>query len=96
VGTGGYGILADIFGDRIFLTRSTVNQLLFINAPVNTITKILPMDKKPSHIGIDPDGKKIYVINQDSNSISVVNKILGIVEKRIGVGENPYDIAIAQ
>ncbi len=96
VGTGGYGILSDSFGDRLFLTRSTVNQLLFINAPVNTITKILLTEKEPTNMEIDPDGKKIYMINQGSNSVSIINKILGIVEKRIGVGENPYDIAVAQ
>lgn len=96
IGTGGYGILADSFGDRIFVTRSTTGQFFFVNAPVNTITKIIQLEREPTHMDIDPDGKKIYVLNQGSNSISVINKILGVVEKRIGVGEGPYDIAIAQ
>lgn len=54
------------------------------------------MEKQPTDMDIDPDGKKVYVINQGANSISVVNKILGTVEKRIGIGDTPYDIAIAQ
>ncbi len=96
VGTGGYGVLADSIGENLFLTRAATNQFLFLNASVNIIRKILPMDKEPTNIDVDPDGKKIYVINKGSNSISVVNKILGTVEKRIGVGSGPYDIAIAQ
>ena len=48
------------------------------------------MEKQPTNMDIDPDGKKIYVINHGSNFISVINKLLGVEEKRIEVGENPF------
>jgi YVTN family beta-propeller protein len=50
--------------------------------------------KFPSAIGITPNGAKVYVPNQDSNTVSVIDAASHTVIATIPVGNSPIGIAI--
>jgi YVTN family beta-propeller protein len=54
----------------------------------------IPAGKRPWNMAITPDGKKLYVANGRSNSVSVIDTASN---KRIGdisVGQLPWGVAI--
>ncbi|HSA73988.1 MAG TPA: YncE family protein, partial [Nitrososphaeraceae archaeon] len=55
---------------------------------------IIPSGSFPIGIDINPITNKLYVANQFSNTISVIDIEKSIVEKNIQVGNSPYDIDV--
>jgi YVTN family beta-propeller protein len=45
-------------------------------------------------MAITPDGKKLYVANGRSNSVSVIDTATNAVSKEITVGELPWGVVI--
>ena len=48
----------------------------------------------PMNIAVSHDGKRIYVVAQDGNSLIVADSELGTILKKIQVGEKPYMVII--
>jgi YVTN family beta-propeller protein len=55
---------------------------------------IIPSGSFPIGIDINPITNKLYVANQFSNTISVIDIEKSIVEKNIDVGNSPYDVDV--
>ena len=55
-----------------------------------------PADKRSRLMALTPDGKKLYVANGRSNSVSVIDTVGGKVVKEIAVGELPWGVSIPQ
>lgn len=49
----------------------------------------------PAGIGIAPDGRRLYVAENLSNKVAVVDLATGQVVKKIEVGEYPYDCVVS-
>ena len=71
-----------------------VGALAVIDAENNTVAAQLPLGRQPSAMAIDPRGRRLYVANEGSNSVSVLDldhrRVLGVA----GVGEGPDDLAV--
>jgi len=50
--------------------------------------------ESPRALILDPEGRKIYVVNSGSNTVSVIDKTTKKEERTIPVGKRPYGIAI--
>ncbi|HIC90674.1 MAG TPA: hypothetical protein EYP21_01145, partial [Syntrophaceae bacterium] len=61
---------------------------------MNPITGTVAVGKSPRTIGMDPEARKIYVVNRGSNNISVIDKTTKREEQVIPVSERPYGIAV--
>jgi YVTN family beta-propeller protein len=66
-----------------------------IDVATNTVTKTVPVGKRPWGIGLSPDGRKLYTANGPGNDVSVVDVATFTVTKTIPAGTSPWGIAIA-
>src|SRR5256885_17122022 len=49
---------------------------------------------EPEGIAVSPDGSKVYVTAETSNTVSVLDAATGRLRKTIPVGENPRTVAV--
>jgi len=65
-----------------------------IDVATNKVVSEIPVGKRPWNMALTPDGKKLYVANGRSNSVSVIDTQGLKVIKEIPVGELPWGVAI--
>jgi YVTN family beta-propeller protein len=54
----------------------------------------VPVGKRPWNMAVTPDGKKLYVANGRSNSVSVIDTETNQSVKEIPVGDTPWGVVI--
>jgi YVTN family beta-propeller protein len=106
VGTSVIGVVADPSLDRVYLLKDMPPEIMIIRpftevlSPFQTaITPIMgtiPVGASPRAFKLDPESRKLYVVNRGSNNVSVIDKITKREEQVIPVGKRPYGIAIFQ
>ncbi|GAB4388387.1 MAG: hypothetical protein Kow0025_07370 [Thermodesulfovibrionales bacterium] len=102
--TTGTGVIADPSLDRLyFLVRDTERIALirltpeFLAPGRLTLTPVvgsIAVGASPRSMAMDPEGRKIYVVNRGSDSVSVIDKTTGRRESVVPVGRNPYGVAM--
>jgi YVTN family beta-propeller protein len=65
-----------------------------IDTADNTILATIPVGKRPWNMAITPDGKKLYVANGRSNSVTVIDTEQLTVSGEVKVGEMPWGVVI--
>jgi YVTN family beta-propeller protein len=65
-----------------------------INTATNTVTTTIPVGSGPTNAAFTPNGAYIYVVNRNSQSVSVINTATNIVTATITVGTQPEGVAI--
>jgi YVTN family beta-propeller protein len=98
------GIIADPDLDRLYLLKEASSEIVilrpFSEAFGTTKTSMGPVigtiavGNSPRSFIMDPEGRKLYVVNRGSDSVSVVDKTTSREEKVIPVGKQPYGIAM--
>ena len=58
------------------------------------VTNEIKVGQRPWNMALTPDGKKLYVANGRSNSVSVIDTAALNVTKEIPVGELPWGVTI--
>ncbi len=104
VGPSVVGIIADPEFDRIYLLKEFSGEILVIRpfseafgsmrATMSPIMGTIIVGKSPRSLILDPEGRKMYVVNRGSDTVSVVDKTTRREEQVIPVGKNPYGIAM--
>jgi YVTN family beta-propeller protein len=103
VGMFSVGVLADPSLDRIYVLKDAPGEILILRPPstLQTVHLDLPpivgtirVGLSPASFILDTEGRLFYVVNRGSDSVTVVNKTSGSVEKAIPVGRRPYGIAM--
>jgi len=59
-----------------------------------TITASIPVAEYPWDLAITPDGKSLYLVNENANDLSVVSTASNTVTGSVPVGEYPQGLAI--
>jgi YVTN family beta-propeller protein len=54
----------------------------------------IPVGKRPWNMAITPDGKKLYVANGRSNSVTVIDTEQLVPSGEVKVGEMPWGVVI--
>ena len=68
---------------------------LFELKNINPVLNTIPVGEHPIGIAIDPNSRKVYVINSFSDSVSVINETTDkVIGSPIPVGTGPVGIAI--
>ncbi len=98
------GVIADPSFDRIYLLKEIPGEIMIIkpfSERFETLKTIMPpimgtiaVGNSPRSFVLDPENRKLYVVNRGSNSISVVDKTVKKEEKIVPVGNKPYGIAM--
>jgi YVTN family beta-propeller protein len=61
-----------------------------IDAATNTVVATIPVGNTPFGVGVSPDGTKVYVVNERSADVSVIN----MVTTTIPVGGSPVAFGV--
>jgi YVTN family beta-propeller protein len=103
VGHSNTGVVADPNLERIYLLKETSGEVVIIRpmvedqSPIKTITPIvgiMPVGTTPRSLMLDPEARKLYIVNRGSHNVSVIDKTSRKEEKIIPVGKKPYGIAM--
>jgi YVTN family beta-propeller protein len=104
VGTSVIGVIADPDFDRIYLLKDFSGEIMIIRpfseAFSTTRTTMAPVvstiavGNSPRALILDPEGRKIYVVNRGSDTVSVIDKTTKREEQVIPTGKKPYGIAM--
>lgn len=97
------GVLADPTLDRLYLLKDRVGEIEIIRPPssgevlraaIPTVVGRIPVGIAPRSLAIDPEGRKLYVVNRGGNSVTVIDKTTRTEERVIPVGRRPYGVAL--
>jgi YVTN family beta-propeller protein len=103
VGRSNTGVVADPSLERIYLLKESPGEVMIIRpsledqSPIKTITPVIgtvPVGNSPRSLMLDPEARKLYVVNRESNNVSVIDKTTRKEEKVIPVGRKPYGITM--
>jgi YVTN family beta-propeller protein len=104
VGTSSIGITADPSLDRIYLLKEVPGEIMIIRPllegqglqriALTPVMGTVPVGSTPRSLILDPEARKLYVVNRGSNNVSVIDKTTRREEKVIPVGRRPYGIAM--
>jgi YVTN family beta-propeller protein len=80
-------------------TSSPPENVAVIDTATNTVSQTVPIETTTftanlTGIAVMPDGKFVYVSNQGSNSVTVINTANNTIVKKILVGTSPSGLAI--
>ncbi|MEQ8189212.1 MAG: beta-propeller fold lactonase family protein [Candidatus Eremiobacterota bacterium] len=83
-------------GQTVYVSLGTAKngEVVFINTVDNTVEDTVTVGENPYGLAITPDGKKLYVANRNSNSISVIDVLKKEVTNTIKAGLNPTKVTI--
>ncbi|MFA4920254.1 MAG: hypothetical protein WC581_13555 [Thermodesulfovibrionales bacterium] len=98
------GIIADPDIDRLYLLKEASSEIMILRpfseafgamkTSMGPVIGTIAVGNSPRSFIMDPEGRKLYVVNRGSDSVSVVDKTTSREEKVIPVGEKPYGIAM--
>jgi YVTN family beta-propeller protein len=104
VGTFVIGVLPDPDLDRLYLLKDVPGQIVisrpFSEAFSSTRTTVAPIlgtimvGDSPRSLILDPEARKIYVVNRGSDNVSEIDKTTNREERVIPVGKRPYGITM--
>jgi YVTN family beta-propeller protein len=60
------------------------------------VVATIPVGRRPWNMALTPDGRKLYVANGRSDSVSVIDTAALKVVAQIAVGTLPWGVAIAR
>ncbi len=98
------GIIADPDIDRLYLLKEASSEIVILRpfseafgsmkTSMGPVIGRIAVGNSPKSFIMDPEGRKLYVVNRGSDSVSVVDKTTSREEKVIPVGKKPYGIAM--
>ncbi|HDH13598.1 MAG TPA: hypothetical protein ENG83_15625 [Nitrospirae bacterium] len=98
------GVVADPAFDRIYLLKESPGEIIIIkpfSGGFDYLKTVMPpvmgtisVGSSPKSLVMDPEGRKLYVVNRGSDNISVIDKTAKREERVISVGKRPYGIAV--
>jgi YVTN family beta-propeller protein len=104
IGTSVIGVVSDPDFDRIYLLKDITSEIMIIRpfseafstmrTTMAPIIGTIVVGNSPRALILDPEGRKIYVVNRGSETVSVIDKTTAREEQVIPVGKKPYGIAM--
>jgi YVTN family beta-propeller protein len=79
----------------IFNNARTVNVVGVLDTATNAFITTVPVGVRPFALDVTPDGKKVYVPNHDSGSITVIDTATNTVVDTINVAPNPHWVDVS-
>jgi YVTN family beta-propeller protein len=84
-------------GNQVYVAgeNNTSSQVLVIDAKNHSIIKTIHVDETPMGMDITSDGKELYIINSQHDTVSVINTQTYRIHHSISVGWHPRQVIIA-
>ncbi|MEW6600482.1 MAG: YncE family protein [Nitrospirota bacterium] len=106
VGFAVIGVIADPAFDRLYLLKERPGEVMIVRPfteGLDTLKTVMPpilgtiaVGSSPRALVMDPEARKLYVVNRGSDSVSVIDKTTKNEEQTISVGKKPYGITFFQ
>ncbi len=100
------GVIADPAFDRLYLLKERTGEVVIVRPftdNLDTLRTVMPpvmgtiaVGSSPRALVLDPEARKLYVVNSGSDNISVIDKTTINEEQIIPVGKKPYGITFFQ
>ena len=102
VGVSIRGVVPDNEFDRIYLLQNSEVVIIRPFSEISNLAKTIyalilgkiKVGNSPNSLIIEPEGRKLYVVNKDSDSVSVIDKTTRKQIKIIPVCKKPYNITM--
>jgi len=65
--------------------------VLFLRPSLNSVTSSITVEDSPGRVILDPEKRKLFVVNRGSNTLTVIDKFTARKEVSITVGLKPFD-----
>jgi YVTN family beta-propeller protein len=79
------------------VTNSKDNNVTLIDTSNNTtVGSPISVGTYPAWVAVDSSTHKAYVVNSNSNNVSVVNLQTGVVVSTINVGDGPVRVTVVK
>jgi YVTN family beta-propeller protein len=79
----------------LFNDQGTIQAIDVLDTRSNTVVATIPQSARPYLSEVTPDGKQLYVVNQDDASISVLDTATNTVAGQIPVAPDPRWVAFS-
>ncbi|MBI4682020.1 MAG: YncE family protein [Nitrospirae bacterium] len=97
-------VISDPAFDRIYLLKEVPGEIMIIRPFAEVFDSLktvmppvmgtIPVGSSPRSFILDPEGRKLYVVNRGSDNISIIDKTTKREEEVVPVGRSPYGIAV--
>ncbi len=104
IGTSAIGVSVNNVFDRVYILKEFSSEVVVIKAfsesadnfkaTISPAIARTPVGDSPRAIMLDPEGRKLYVVNTGADTVSVISATTAGEEKTIPVGRSPYGIAV--
>src|SRR5271163_4297894 len=65
-----------------------------VDLKTRTLVRVLPSGQDPEAFDLSPDGKTIYISNEETAEMSVLDVTTGAIRAKVGVGQEPEGVAV--
>jgi YVTN family beta-propeller protein len=89
----GYGAAISV-NSVAFVTLPNANTLIRADLPSHTFTSVSSNGLTPTEVAFNSTGTRLYVTNQDSGTITVIDVATNAVIDTIPVGNRPYEVIV--
>ncbi len=80
---------------KILSTNMSTNENVSASEKMNNmVTTTVPVGNYPYGVAVNPNGTKVYVANQNSNTVSVIDTATNNVTATVNTGIGPQGIAV--
>ncbi len=86
---------AAIFGSIAYVSQLDMSRVSRANLPSRQFASNVTVGSIPDGLAFNSTGSRLYVANQYSNSVSVVNVATNAVIDSIAVGSRPFEVIVA-
>ena len=90
-------------GTTVFFSNRNLNNVMAMETATNTVSATLPVKTGPVHLFMDPANAKLWVSNDGSASLTVIDVSTSIGDRQTGevrgtivVGDAPNALAVAR
>ncbi|WP_163727320.1 VCBS domain-containing protein [Mycobacterium gallinarum] len=90
IAVGGPGEAITVTKTRVFVTNASAKTVTVIDSLNRTVVATISFDEAPVSVAVTPDGKRLYVVDDTTNLIHVVDATTGTKLTAIDFGENRY------
>jgi YVTN family beta-propeller protein len=97
-------VIADQTFERLYLLKEVPGEVMIVRpyeedhehlrTVMPPVMGIVPVGDSPAAFILDPESRKLYVVNRGSDTVSVIDRTTKKEERTIPVGRRPFGIAI--
>ncbi|MDQ7031781.1 MAG: hypothetical protein Q9M37_03565 [Desulfonauticus sp.] len=87
------GIIGGLFGN-MYLSLEATNEVAFWDPGMGITLRNISVGSSPEKLALDSSRRKLYVLNRNSEDISVIDLNQETVKTSIQIGKDPYDLVI--